>query len=623
MLTTFTDRMTSHWVQSLGLTASQALITGWQQLAHAMDRVSSGATHWQVLQLPTGSGKTEALKVLCSIQDEIQHPGVLIVTKFRKEADKLAESINRHAGWKMARSAHQEAPGSNDELGFAPVLVTTHVAYKLALREIADTGLTIKADRLLNYYTGKRSWLIIDEAFEWADTYSLIASNLRSMSGDLTRAMQGEMRTAAEQLYEFSGRLTDTRHGQSDRPVANECIDLLLRIDLPGLKAGVAATPEDAFAEWAEHRPATKAEPTTPIERPSKAKYFDQLTELETIARIGHGWISKRGARTQLHSSRSLIGVDGMRGVILDATAHIDPTYSLLRDQIGLLPRPSGIRTYRNVTLHLSYGHRVGKEHLARNAGKEWALVWGDLSKRLSGKSVLVCAHKNALPVIEQYGPRDGYVHFENWGNLDGKNDWNTCQAAILFGLPYLDDLEPAQRFIAYQGRQSGEWFAGSRKYEEHADIRTALNDGFIAKSVVQAINRIHCRNAIDANGNCKPTDIFLLLPSGSTGTVVVGAIRQQMPGIRVADWLSGATRRKARKIPTEIKLIEHFSSADAGHYRKSEILRTLRINPSSLERMTAKLRQPTSVLAMKLEAYGVRYHSQTGRGREAYFIKQ
>ncbi|RWK60689.1 hypothetical protein [Mesorhizobium sp.] len=623
MLTSFTERMKSYWTESLGLTDSNALNAGWQQLAQAICRCETNTLRWQVIQQPTGSGKTQALKVLCSIQNPIQHPGVLIVTKFREEANRLSEGINKLAEWNMARPFHQEAPGTNDQLAFAPVIITTHAAYRLALKEIADTGLTHKANRLLSYHGGKRGWVVIDEAFDWADTYSLLASNLRSMSGDLVRAMHGELRTAAEQLLDFSIRLTDTDHGRSDRVLDAECFDILACIDVNGLKAGVAGTSEDALAKSIEHRLATKTEPASRIERSSKKQYLDQLDQLQTIARIGHGWTSRRGGRTLLHGSRSLIGVDGMRGVILDATAGIDPAYAVMGHHVDVLPRPLGIRTYRNVTLHVSYGHKVGKEHLVHNAGREWATVWGDLSKRLSGKHILVCAHKDALPDIEQYGPKDGCVHFDNWGNLDGRNDWNRCEAAILFGLPYLDDIEPAQRFIAHQGQQSDEWFRGSRKYEEHADIRTALGDGFIARSVVQAINRIQCRNAIDAEGNCYPTSIYLLLPSGNTGMAVLRAIQQQMPGIQLAEWLSGATKRKARKVPTEIKLTDHFENADPGYYLKSEIVKTLQINPSSLERVTAKLRQQSSVLAGKLEAYGVSYHTQTGRGKEAYFIKQ
>lgn len=621
MLEPFTDSMKRHWTQTLGLTGSDALTEGWAQLLQATDRLKAGTERWQVVQLPTGSGKTEALKILCGMQDPLCHPGVLIVTKFRSEADRLAQDINRLSASRIARSVHQEARGTFDELGFSPVLVTTHSAYRLALLEIADTGLTHKADRLLTYYGGRRSWLIIDESFDWADTYSLLASNLRAMSGDLVRAMQGDLREAAEQLYEFSCRLTES--DRSDRALEAECVDMLLRINLRGLRAGVAGRVEDAFAQWPELAPAMNTQAVTNFATQSKKQYLNHLAQLQTIARIGHAWTSRRGGRTQLHSSRSLIGTDGVRGIILDATAEIDPIYSVMRNQVDVLPRPLGIRTYRNVSLHVSYGHKVGKEHLARNAGKEWAIVWGDLSKRLVGKHVLVCAHKDARKVIEQYGPNDGHVRFDNWGNLDGRNDYNKCEAVILFGLPYLDDIEPAQRFIAHQGRQSSEWFGESREHEEHADIRTALGDGFIARSVVQAINRIQCRNTIDAKGNCPITDIYLLLPRGNTGTAVVRAIKKQMPGIRTADWVSGATRRMARKIPSEVKLASHFEVAAPGYYSKSEIVKTLRISPSSLERIAPKLRAPSSELAKKLDGYGVRYHFQTGRGKEAYFIKQ
>lgn len=619
---TFTDRMNKHWMHTLGLAGSKALTEGWQQLVQATDRINAGAKHWQVLQLPTGSGKTEALKVLCSVQDPIQHPGILIVTKFQDSADEVAEGVNKLAGWQMARSVHKNAPAQGVDLRFIPVLVTTHAAYRLALQEIADGVQTTKWDRLRTYLAGKREWLFIDEAFDWAETYTLNLGNLRAMSGDLSGAMQGEQRTIGEQLQALAIALTDIEQGEADRLLTAEQFDMLSRLDLNSLRSAVADIPDAVFANWVDTEDATENGESTPT-KPVKEGYLGLMRQLQTVVRIGHGWISRRGGKTLLHSSRSLIGLDGMQGIILDATADIDPTYTLMRRYVQLLPRPQGIRFYRNATLHVSYGHKVGKGHLAKNAAREWADVWGDLSKGLAGKRTLVCAHKSALPTIKQYGPNNGDVEFANWGNLDGKNDWDTCEAVVLFGLPYLDDIAPAETFTAYQGPQPNEWFGGMRKYEEHADIRTALGDGFIARSVVQAINRTQCRKAIDAQGNCAPTDIYMLLPNGRTGKAVMRAIQQQMPGIRLAGWLSGATKRKARKVPTEVKLTDHFENADPGYYRKSEIVKTLRINHSSLERMTAKLRQQSSVLARKLEAYGVRYHSQTGRGNEAYFIKE
>lgn len=626
MLTTFTDRMNSHWTQTLGLAGSKALTEGWQQLVHATDRINAGAKHWQVLQLPTGSGKTEALKVLCSVQDQLRHPGVLIVTKFQDDADKIAEGINKLSGWPMARAVHKKAPAQADELGFTPVLVTTHAAYRLALQELADLGQSDKWDRLRAYNCGNRAWLIIDEAFDWSDAYSVNIGNLRAMSGDLSGALADELRTTGEQLRTLAISLTDIeKYGSSDRVLTVEQFDVLARLDLDGLQSAVAGVPDDVFAEWIDTVEDTECESGTRTGKPSKSskvQYLDLMGQLLTVVRIGHGWISNRGGKVLLHSSRSLIKADGMRGVILDATADIDPTYSLMRHQVHVLPRPHGVRCYKNVTLHVSYGHKVGKDYLAQNAAKEWPILWGDLKTRLAGKRVLVCAHKQVLPTIDQYRLTNGTVRFANWGRLDGKNDWDTCEAAVLFGLPYLDDIAPAETFIAHRGPQSSDWFEGNRAYEGHADIRSVLKYGFISRSVVQAINRVLCRKAIDEHGNCAPTDIYLMLPNGKTGECVVRDIEEQMPGIRTKGWNVGAAKKKARKAPTEAKLIMYFEGATSGPYLKSDLARTLRINPSSLERATAKLRNRSSVLAQKFDALGVHYHSQSGRGKEAFFTK-
>ena len=228
---------------------------------------------------------------------------------------------------------------------------------------------------------------------------------------------------------------------------------MLVRLDLYGLRAAVSVTSEDTFAKWIERQPATKTEPAMRIEKPSKVQYLDQLAQLHTIACIGHGWTSRRGGRTMLHSSRSLIGVDGMRGIILDATAEIDPTYSVMRDQVDLMPRPTGIRIYQNVTLHVSHGQgRQGtpcaerRERMGCHLGRlVEAASWKARSPHLRAQ--------RSRPAIEQYRPKDGYVHFDNRGNLDGRNDWNRCEAAILFGLPYLDKSDQPRGSLPIKAR--------------------------------------------------------------------------------------------------------------------------------------------------------------------------
>ncbi|MEW9806457.1 hypothetical protein ABUE31_10720 [Mesorhizobium sp. ZMM04-5] len=623
MQTTFTDRMNRHWTQTLGLASSEAHIEGWQQLEQATIRLNSNPGHWQVYQLPTGSGKTEALKVLCSLQHPITHPGILIVTKFQDEADRIARDINRLAGWNMARSVHRKAPAQGAELGLVPALVTTHAAYRLALQELADNcEQSPKWDRLLTYYVGKRRWVFIDEALDWVDAYSVNLGNLRALSGDLCGALPTELRTIARRLQTFAIGLADVGpECLSDRTLNKEQLSVLEPTDLSRLREAVEKIPEHVFAEWvdADQKPDQRTD-RKPVSY--KASYLDLLRTLHAVANIGHGWISYRKGKALLHSSRSLLGIDGIQGIILDATADVDPAYALMPRHVELLPRPQGIRNYSNATLHVSYGHAVGKRYLTNHAAKAWPFIWGDLQKRLNGKNVLVCAHKDVLPIVSGYALRNGHVQFANWGKLDGKNDWNACDALVLFGLPYLDDIAPVHSFIAQVGPQPDDWFAGVRNYGGHHDICSALGTGFIARSVVQAINRIRCRNSIDIQGNCSPVDLYMLLPKGKIAEVVLRAIGQQMPRIRIKQWEAGAAKRKALKVPTEDKLTRYLADADPGIYTKAAVLAELGMHPASLDRLTAKLRDCRSPLTQKLTSLAVQYLYQTGRGREACFIK-
>lgn len=617
---TFIDRMIEHWTCKLGLSLSEPLLKGWQQLERAVERTADGAEQWQVVQLPTGSGKTEALKVLCSVQELTRHPHILIVTKFNDEADQIAFGINKLAGWSMARSLHSEAPEALSELGSIPVVVITHSAYRLALKEVANTG---SSPRLERYYAGlvSRQWTVIDEAFDWVDAYDIELGDLRSMCGDLAGLVQDPERADIERLHSLAAALTEAT--RENRMLNGEQFEVLAGLQFGKLQDVVKNLPKEALAVWDDpHESTNLVFGQVPTRTPFRTRYLALLSQLETMVRIGFAWTSHKRGRALLHSSRSLVGVGGKYGVILDATADIDPTYSLMGTGVQVLPRPQAIRSYANVRLHLSYGHRVGKEHLVQTAAKHWPVIWGQLSPALTAKRPLVCTHRDVKTVVKQFSINSS-LQLAHWGNLDGKNEWGDCDAAVFFGLPYLDDIAPTHAYFAHQGPKSDDWFTGNRSFGGFADIRRSLQDGFIARSMVQAVNRTRCRKPIDNAGNCNPTDVYLLLPAkGQTTDLVTRSIRHQMPGISVREWETGATKRKARKASAEARLLAYFEKAPEGIHLKSAVVSGLRTNTRSFERMTAELRR-ASPIAEKLAALRVRYHSTAGRGKEAYFIKQ
>ena len=563
--------------------------------------------------------------MLCAGPEVPNHPGALIVTKFRSEANKIADGINKISQQDIARPWHTGAPLEGKSPASIPVLVTTHEAYRMALQELAYSDGGSRWERLRKYECGNRQWLIIDEAFDWTDRYSLTLGGIRSMAGDLRGVLPDSLQADALKLHDLAADLTDReQRGSAERLLTGAQLGMLANISIAEIAEAVSQIHPEVFTDMVriERADAEQEDGKEQKQTPSKIHYLRLLGELQAIAQIGSAWVSRRRGKSCLNASRSLFDISDMKGVILDATASLDRSYELHNDKVCVLDRPANIRRYDNVTLHISTGHSVGKDYLAKHAAEEWSIVWGDLKKRLDGKNVLVCAHKDVLPILNGHELPTGTVQFTNWGKIDGRNDWNTCDAIVLFGLPYPDTVTPAQTYFAASGSQSESWFQGERKHGSHADIRAALNDGSIARSVVQALNRAQCRNVIDVHGNCEPTDAYILLPNGRTGEHILRAILEQMPGVKTNVWDAKGAKRKARKRPTEDRLISHFQMADPGIYLKSDVVEAIGTNPRTFERTTRKLLDSESALTVALAENGVRYSTTTGRGKEAFFTK-
>jgi hypothetical protein len=619
---TFIQRMHEHYNDKLHINPTPASDTAWQQIETAVLDSASGAERWQIVQLPTGTGKTEAIKVLCAMQTPVQHPGALIVTKLQAEATRLASSINEIAGWKMAHAQHGEAKLVGIEPAEVPVLIVTHAAYRLALRTLTSEGNRDRLNQLLSYQMAKRSWLVIDEAFDWVDTHEVDLSLLRMMPANLTGALAGNDSPEITSLRNLADKITQQSHHQEDRRLSDELMQHLRSIDLLAIEEQLTSLPDGCFPDVGPPNDAADFNPVRPSYPKFRNRYADIIRCLQAIVCIGHAWTSKRGGKSLLQSSRLLIDCEGKKGIILDATAAIDRTYELRPDLFHLVPAPQDVRRYDNVTLHVSSGHRLGKHHLAKNAQKEWPIVYSHLLPFIKDKRTLICAHKDAICIINSNITDASMTQTAHWGRIDGINDWRCCEVAIIFGLPYIEDIVSIQKFIAFQGAQPDSWFSGCRKFGISEDVIADMSNSHIARTVTQAINRIRCRTISDEHGNCAPTDIYLLLPNGRTGACVQNSIISQMPGIKVRNWETSAAKRKPRKVETSARLVSFFQTADAGYFSKADVIRAIGANARSFERFVSKFNNPKDPLSQSLTSIGVFYHSSAGRGRESLFLK-
>jgi hypothetical protein len=174
---------------------------------------------------------------------------------------------------------------------------------------------------------------------------------------------------------------------------------------------------------------------------------------------------------------------------------------------------------------------------------------------------------------------------------------------------------------MALRGLQSTEWLqAEERPFRQYRDVRHALEVGQITVQVVQAINRVHSRRVIDEQGNCPPTDVFLLLPDTTTGRDILAGIEREMPGINVQPWeyITDGTVT-VHKANHEGALIRYASVMETGQKSASDIKRELGISSTQWERLVVMMKEPTSHLASALAGYGVHYvvsESKKGRGR-------
>ncbi len=608
--------MSSHWESNLGLTNTQPLAQGWEQFLVATEQVRHSNIPWQVLQLPTGAGKTEALKVYCASQCRTNCPGTLIVTRFTNEADRIADDINQYCGSAIALAVHAKQQYELTAIQQCPVLVITHSAYRNALKEIASNAdHKPQWQRVWQYHHSERSLLIIDESFDWIEGYEVRLRELASLCADLSNMPAFETHGILGELSDFCDSLSQwVANDASDKALTGAQIKMLCGLNLTHLRSLVSSQPHRELDLW------------TSIEKSEKAMrkaYLDVLGQLQLIQSTGQGWLSKRGNRVCINGSRLLMDYAPSKGIILDATASTDPIYKLLSGRVELIPRPSGIRNYVNVTLNISPGHRVGKEYLSKHGKGLWPSLCSAVNENLedSQKALVIC-HKDVEQELSLSKLNVNIWSSAHWGDLDGKNEWNDFDTSLIFGLPYLDDIVPTNMFLACHPNRSDAWFSGNRDHGSHSDMGRVIKDGFIAKSLIQAINRTRCRKPLDEAGNCQPTRVFLLTGNQQTTLAILKAVQSQMPGIIMRQWDAGISKRKLKLTPVEEKLVSFLASSGAGTFTKSSIIDRLNISDRTFERVSAKIQNSSTYLAAKLTSIGVEYHCVIGRGREAYFMK-
>ena len=628
---TYVIAMAEYWQTTLNNVPSEPLKAVWRQMAHTFNRQieafgTSEAERWKVLQPATGTGKSQGLAVYCAMLPEHDHPGVLIVTRLKAQADELAETINTIAGSSVALAYHSGSRASIRSLPFFPVLVITHKAYENGLDAI-NIGQPDRSNwsSFMAWDSAGRRLVVIDEALDIIEEAQVTVDQVRLLKAilplDIAELVPDQM-----ELIDVVERLL-LRMAQAAKQGGNtEREKILMRGNLH-LPAAYDLTPlRQTLRDIRLDRKLALREDLGENRR--LARRYDDIIRGIQLTVDNWNWYAKKMRDHTINSARLIVPDDAPGAVVMDATASSNLIYKLFNHRVDIIPVPADARRYCNVTLHVSKGHAVGKGKLRETAAVEVPRLVANLDTTLATpekRKVLVVCHKVVEPHVLSMQPRFNSFDAAHWGAIDGRNDWDEYDTAVIFGLPYRDNVWSANTFMSLQGPQTTEWLRsdGDRPFMGHRDIRQALKVGQLVVNVVQAINRVRCRRVIDSEGNCPKTDVFILLPGDATGDGVLAGIKQEMPGINVTAWNYSHAKRKAKRSNLDEAIVRYASIMQTGKLALSAIKKDLSISKSSGDRLSAKLKDVSSTLCQRLLEHGATYVVEgNGRGQRAFLVK-
>jgi hypothetical protein len=447
-----------------------------------------------------------------------------------------------------------------------------------------DTNGNTVWEQLITWHHGRRGKIIIDETPNFITPVQIKTKLLTQTLGALRwlRDANREIYVGIERLL---ATITDANLGNQPRAITRGELECIRSIDVGLIRKHLESVDDDSITlECGIER------------RTLRSVCKHTLASIEELQGNGWGWVSFKAQTAQLNSATLHPSLRCGSGVILDGTAALYAGYGLLSPPVKLITAAANARRYDNVTLHLARGHNADKEYLVERAERLWPEYRSAIEKVLPAHDrVLVCCH-NAFEQKVCHDPANpSGMTFEHWGNLDGKNDWDQHEAVALIGLYYFDGTTPANIAQALLGPQTDHWLqnASARRIGAHEDVLTAIHRAHIAASAVQAINRVRCRKAIDAAGHCKPTNVFLALPSNADGDAVLAAILEAMPGIQVKTWQLDAGKRKPRAVPATKKLLAFFECVPAGVYSKTQVRTQAQMTSISLDRAIKRVSNP------------------------------
>jgi len=375
--------MDSRWTGKLENTSSDALRLTWKQICSVLNEKIENwddpekKNKWPVLQPSTGTGKTQGLIVYSSLLSSLppeSHPGVLIVCRRKVDADGIAQQVNElsrsydpalpeHPPVSISYHSGNNEKTSLESLSEFPVLVICHRAYEIGLEHSGlDSAVMGKWPHYFRFRGGERKLTVIDEALDLTEQYRLCLTDVglldRLISPEIRELFPHEL-AAISEMFRILERMQAIGEGRSTpetilvkRSKYKEIFGDQAGFDFWGLRR---ALKEYSFDKAIGTR-------NTLVDDLLWRRSEKTLLAIEAIFKSWVYYVKDQNVHT-LNTSKLLLPEDARGAVIMDATASCNVIYDLFKEAEVIQPPPKA-RTYSNVALHVSMGHRVGKDFM-------------------------------------------------------------------------------------------------------------------------------------------------------------------------------------------------------------------------------------------------------------------
>jgi hypothetical protein len=610
--------MEKHWTENLGNVSSRALQKSWLQLAENFKNQIINHndptlySQWRVLSHPCGAGKTQStIQYAAKLADNPDgcHPGILIVTRLKAGCDELVSQINQYGSRVTAVGYHGDTDTPLSALAEYPVVVITHRAFEIAVGLLSMEGEDAAKSKWSCFqafhgqFPNTRKLIVVDEAIDLCEPAKADLDGLRATLGVIPQAVRdrcpGEITALQSVIDQLEMIHNEGKGGQSTRHIN-------FNLEYPPSFAGLLS-----FLQLNQERFDPKRE------------HEYRMKQLQHILKQWAYYHRSAAEGHTFRSSRSLLPDQCRGAVVLDATAMINGTYKI-QEQCELIPPPKGSRRYKNVTIHFTrYGMQAGKTRMQKVAPELFPKLIKDLNTRFSpDQKVLVVSHLSTEHFLKTE-PAKFQLCTSHWGELDGSNEWQNCDAVVLAGLPYLPTYWSINTVIGAKGEQSDEWL-GTEGRDERRELRLTR----MAAYVVQAINRGKARRVINTHGDCEKTDVYIVKPFNKEEVDrLITLIREAMPEINIkSDWEftpSKITTQKPRESGYEGLMLTFLKNMAPGRINKTHVENTTGISRATLTRIITKIRANDSEFARAVAGVGVRVNTiREGKVFKTYFVK-